>query len=129
GVVGDHPSGAAAAPVLALGFEWTIPATSGHLRFFAQAVDVGNVASVHFADSSSDRLTKVEADPNIGLPELFAPAGYLLYAPVKAPFVIGVGGDYVPNLRKTPQDGVKHSVFHIGAMLSVDVPILELCHQ
>ena len=126
-VQGGLDSGSALAPVLSLGLEWSLPCAAGHVRLYGQVVDVGNVASVHFAKNNSSNLTQVEADPNVGFPELLAPGGYITFAPFEAPLVIGAGGDWVPHLRKAT-DGSKQSVWQLALMVSVDVPILELYH-
>ncbi len=126
-IEGVAPSGTALAPVLAVGLELTFSLGFGRLGVFGQVVDVGNVASVYFAGEDDSGLTEVEATPDITWAQLFSPGGYLVFAPFKAPFVIGAGGDYVPVLRQTT--GGPRSVWHLGGFLAVDVPILELAHE
>jgi hypothetical protein len=126
-VEGVAPSGTALAPVLAVGLEVSFSLGVGRLGVFGQVIDVGNVASVHFAGEDESGLTEVEATPDITWAQLFSPGGYLVYAPFKAPFVIGAGGDWVPVLRETP--GGPRNVWHLGGFLAVDVPILELVHE
>jgi hypothetical protein len=127
-VAGPAPAGSALAPVLAIGLELAVPYSKvGRLGIFAQVIDVGNVASVHFAGSDSSNLTTVETVPDVTWAQLFAPGAYLTWAPMKTPFLVGVGGDWVPVLRSTSAG--PESVWHLGAMLAVDVPILELAHE
>ncbi len=127
-VRGSAPAGTALAPILAVGLDLSFTVGSwGRLGVFAQAIDVGNVASVHLADEEDPNLTQVEAEPDISWPQLFSPGGYVVWAPFKAPFVLGAGGDWVPALRET-SDGPR-SVWHLGAFVAVDVTILELAHR
>ncbi len=127
-VRGSAPAGTALAPILAVGLDLSFTVGSwGRLGVFAQAIDVGNVASVHLADEEDPNLTQVEAEPDISWPQLFSPGAYVVWAPFKAPFVLGAGGDWVPALRET-SDGPR-SVWHLGAFVAVDVTILELAHR
>lgn len=126
-VQGNAASAMTAAPVLAIGLELSFALPVGRLGVFGQVVDVGNVASVRFAEQDDPNLTKVEATPDITWAQLFSPGAYLVYAPFKSPFVLGAGVDYVPVLRQT--DTGPRSAWHVGGFLAVDVPILELGHQ
>ena len=125
---GVAANGGYLAPMLPIGVDLAWRAGSGHLGMFFQVVDVGNVASVHLAPKEESGLTKVEADPDLTVLQLFAPGAYVMWAPVKSPFVIGVGASWVPSLRQTA-DGGRHSAFQVGGTLAVDVPILELVHH
>jgi hypothetical protein len=127
-IKGATPEGGYVAPLLPLGLDLAWHSGAGHLGVFFQVVDVGNVASVHLAGKDESGLTKVQADPDLTVLQLFAPGAYLMWAPFKSPFVVGVGGSWVPSLRQTA-DGERHSAFQIGGTLAVDVPILELVHH
>jgi hypothetical protein len=126
-VEGVAPSGTSLAPVLAVGLEVSFSLGFGRLGVFGQVVDVGNVASVHFAGEDESGVTEVEVTPDITWAQLFSPGGYVVFAPFKAPFVLGAGGDWVPVLRETP--GGSRNVWHLGGFLAVDAPILELAHE
>jgi hypothetical protein len=128
-VPGAPTEGLALAPVLAVGLDFSNPiGPNQHWGLFLQAIDVGNVASVRLASKDSSSLTKVEATPDIEVAQLFAPGAYLTLAPLRAPFVIGLGGDFVPALRKT-SNGRLHPAWHAGLFVAVDVPILEIAHH
>ncbi len=126
-VQGNAPSSLAAAPVLALGLEWSVSLGVARLGVFGKVIDVGSVASVRFAEKDDASLTEVEVTPDITWAQLFGPGGYLVFAPFKAPFVLGAGVDYVPALRRTLAG--PRSAWHFGGFLAVDVPVMELAHQ
>jgi hypothetical protein len=126
-VEGVAPTGTVLAPVLAVGLEVSFSLGFGRLGVFGQVMDVGNVASVHFSDEDEEGVTEVAATPDITWAQLFAPGGYVVFAPFKAPFVLGLGGDFVPVLRETAAGS--RSVWHLGGFVAVDVPILELAHE
>lgn len=125
-VQGNTPTSMAVAPVLALGIEASFHA-AGRLAVFAQLVDVGNVASVRFAEQDAPNLTRVEVTPDVTWAQLFSPGAYVIWAPLKAPFVLGAGVDYVAALRQTLSG--PRSAWHVGGFLAVDVPVLEIAHE
>jgi len=128
-VSGDTPAGRFVAPHLALGVDWSFClGKNQRLSLFTQVIDVGNVASVHLSGKDESGLTRVKADSDVTVKQLFAPGVYLMVAPAKTPFVLGVGGDWVPALRTT-FDGNQHSAWQFGVTAAVDVPILELAHE
>jgi hypothetical protein len=122
--VEDARLGQAVAPVLGLGLDLSTSIRgAARIGLFLQAIDIGNVANVRVAEEDDPDLAKVDVAPDVDWSNLVAPGAYLLLAP-KAPFVVGLGGGWVPALRTTAA-GPK-ATWYAGAMLSVDVPIVEL---
>jgi hypothetical protein len=141
GWAGAHPAlelglsdqlthGLALGPMLSIGFD--LYAAHEHVRYglYVPIIDVGNVANVRLANFGGDTLLAADTLPVVDWGQLFAPGAYFFVSLGRTPFVLGVGGSYVPDLRRAePQPTgveVRSSVLRLGLVLAVDVTILPL---
>ena len=78
-----------------VGFEITVP--NRQLGLFIQLIDVGAIASSRLIGSDS----LVANSPEIGFAQVVAPGAYVTLAIRNTPLSVGVGGSYVPKLRRS----------------------------
>jgi hypothetical protein len=96
-------------------------------RLYLQFIDLGALASWRWSQGGGDA---VEAEPKVGVAQVFSPGVYAVYPVPKAPFSVGIGGDVAPSLRKVrsttgaDDDDVREATaFRFGVFFAVDVPI------
>lgn len=113
----------AAAPV---GVEVGWGNLGGHqwsFSLFAQAIDVGALASYRMNASTDD----LASEPKVGFAQVFSPGGSLLFGIPHIPLTFGPGWNVVPQLRKVTAAGVttdqKRNATRFAFMLGVDIPI------
>ena len=103
-----------------VGFEIT-PANQ-RWGVFVQVIDVGAIASSRLSAASDS----VANGPEVGFGQVVAPGAYLTVAIRNTPLSWGLGGSFVPKLRRSTADGeedIRFNAFRLGFFIAVDIGI------
>lgn len=91
--------------------------TSGYIGLHVPVIDLGQLIGQRLEQKDA------EADPaKVNFGEVLAPGGYVVLAPWKAPFAVGLGASYMPPLNGVRDDGG----VRVGGFLAVDIPLVHL---
>ena len=125
--------GVAMGPMLSIGFDLHFAVDDQvRLGFYVPVIDVGNVANIRLANTDEGSLLEAETLAVVDWGQLFAPGLYAFVSLGRTPFLLGVGFNYVPDLRRAidtqggTMEEVRSSVWRIGLVLAVDVTIFPI---
>ncbi len=115
-------TGALSAPI---GFAFNLGRNKRSYSLYLPVIDVGALVAFRFKDATASNL------PELDWSNLFSPGAYFVWGfHKKWPFVIGLGGQRGPNLRKIDNvnfpDIKTDSGWRLGGFFSVDIPVFNL---
>lgn len=132
-LLGDGGVAGHLGPTVSIGPElsWGIGPSSS-FSFYVPLLDVGMLGDFRLGGKGNGSglaaTEDVEATPNIGFAQVFAPGLYMMFGLGKSPFALGLGAQIAPALRATTSTDTAipsqdFSTLRVGGFLAIDIPV------